>query len=50
MADINTDIKDLSQEDAATEIAALQADLKQWAREYYENDAPSVEDSVYDVA
>ena len=38
MADINTDIKDLSQEDAATEIAALQADLKQWAREYYEND------------
>ena len=50
MADINTDIKDLSQEEAATEIAALQADLKQWAREYYENDAPSVEDSVYDVA
>ena len=33
MADINTDIKDLSQEDAATEIAALQAELKQWARE-----------------
>ena len=50
MADINTDIKDLSQEEAATEIAALQADLKQWASEYYENDAPSVEDSVYDVA
>ena len=50
MADINTDIKNLSQEEAATEIAALQADLKQWAREYYENDAPSVEDSVYDVA
>ncbi|WP_373892536.1 NAD-dependent DNA ligase LigA [Weissella confusa] len=50
MADINTDIKDLSQEEAATEIAALQTDLKQWAREYYENDAPSVEDSVYDVA
>lgn len=50
MADINTDIKNLSQEEAATEIAALQVDLKQWAREYYENDAPSVEDSVYDVA
>ncbi|WP_270321726.1 NAD-dependent DNA ligase LigA [Weissella confusa] len=50
MADINTDIRNLSQEEAATEIAALQADLKQWAREYYENDAPSVEDSVYDVA
>ncbi|MCM0582839.1 NAD-dependent DNA ligase LigA [Weissella diestrammenae] len=32
------------------EVAELQTKLKRWAQEYYENDAPSVEDAVYDLA
>ncbi|MDR3189708.1 MAG: NAD-dependent DNA ligase LigA [Lactobacillaceae bacterium] len=44
------DINELTSKQASAEIKHLQADLKRWAAEYYENDAPSVEDSVYDVA
>ncbi|SUP58949.1 DNA ligase [Weissella viridescens] len=29
-------------------IQTLESQLKQWAQEYYENDAPSVEDARYD--
>ena len=42
------DIVTMTVIEAKAEIDALQQDLKQWAQEYYENDAPSVEDAVYD--
>ena len=42
------DIATMTVIEAKAEIDALQQDLKQWAQEYYENDAPSVEDAVYD--
>lgn len=34
--------------EATEKLAVLQAQLKQWAAEYYQNDAPTVEDSDYD--
>lgn len=33
---------------AATEAAKLRTQLNQWRTEYYDNDAPNVEDDVYD--
>ncbi|AIM64187.1 DNA ligase [Weissella ceti] len=36
--------------DAQTRILELESTLKQWAQEYYENDAPSVSDAEYDRA
>jgi DNA ligase (NAD+) len=38
-----------TQESAAPVIAALVTKLNTWRREYYTNDAPSVEDSEYDA-
>ena len=35
---------------AKTEIGPLRTQLKQWGREYYEQDQPTVEDYVYDRA
>ncbi len=34
---------------AATEAAKLRTQLNQWRTEYYDNDAPNVEDDVYDT-
>lgn len=34
----------------AQRVTELETQLKQWAQEYYENDAPTVEDHVYDEA
>jgi len=42
--------ENLTLDQAKKEIADLQPKLQRWAQEYYENDAPSVEDSVYDVS
>lgn len=39
-----------STEQAQEEMAALQKQLKQWAAEYYEKDAPEVSDAEYDRA
>ncbi|GAK31099.1 NAD(+)-dependent DNA ligase [Weissella oryzae SG25] len=39
---------DSNMEKVQAKIAQLEQQLKTWAREYYENDAPSVEDAVYD--
>lgn len=36
--------------DAAEQMAKLQNQLQQWAKEYYENDSPTVEDAEYDQA
>lgn len=36
--------------DIQNQINTLEQQLKQWAQEYYENDAPSVEDAKYDQA
>lgn len=36
--------------EAAKQIDTLQNQLQQWAKEYYENDAPTVEDAEYDQA
>ncbi|CAM3121209.1 NAD-dependent DNA ligase LigA [Lactiplantibacillus plajomi] len=38
----------LTADQAAKQAATLRARLNQWRREYYDNDAPSVEDDVYD--
>ncbi|RRK09813.1 NAD-dependent DNA ligase LigA [Lactiplantibacillus garii] len=38
----------MDQSTAATEAADLRIKLNQWRREYYDNDAPNVEDDVYD--
>ncbi|SCB74508.1 DNA ligase (NAD+) [Weissella bombi] len=35
---------------AAEQMAKLQNQLQQWAKEYYENDSPTVEDAEYDQA
>lgn len=35
-------------EQAADEAAALRQTLNEWRRQYYDEDAPNVEDSVYD--
>lgn len=36
--------------EAAKEIASLSAQVKQWAEAYYTQDAPQVDDAVYDAA
>ena len=41
-------IESLTATTAATEAVALRAELNQWRRDYYDNDAPKVEDDVYD--
>lgn len=41
-------IQQYTQEEAQTEIDALVAQLNQWRQEYYQRDAPTVEDNVYD--
>lgn len=38
----------LTKEQAAAELGPLRDQLRQWGREYYEQDAPTVEDYVYD--
>ena len=38
----------LTKEEAAAELGPLRDQLRQWGREYYEQDAPTVEDYVYD--
>ena len=38
----------LTKEQAAVELGPLRDQLRQWGREYYEQDAPTVEDYVYD--
>lgn len=43
-----TDVTLTDVNEAAKQIATLQNQLKQWAKEYYENDAPTVEDAEYD--
>lgn len=35
---------------AKSRLSQLRADIIKWGREYYDNDAPTVEDSVYDDA
>lgn len=50
MADTFQNIKEMTLAQATAEMNHLQADLKKWAREYYEADAPSVTDSIYDQA
>ena len=47
---MSIDIENLTEDQARVHVSTLQAQLKQWAQEYYENDAPSVEDAVYDEA
>ncbi|MBM7617450.1 DNA ligase (NAD+) [Weissella uvarum] len=39
---------DAQQQQAQQQINELETQLKQWAKEYYEQDAPSVEDAQYD--
>ena len=41
-------IASLNATTAATEVAALRVQLNQWRRDYYDQDAPNVEDDVYD--
>lgn len=43
-------VNDYSHEEAAGEVAGLVTQLNQWRQEYYDNDAPSVDDHVYDEA
>jgi len=44
----NKPISELDQAAAATEAASLRTELNQWRQDYYDNDAPKVEDDVYD--
>jgi len=48
MADTFPNIQEMTLAQATAELIDLQADLKKWAHEYYEADAPSVPDSTYD--
>lgn len=41
-------VNDLTLKEATAEIGPLKAQLLQWGKEYYEQDAPTVEDYVYD--
>lgn len=41
-------VNNLTQEEATKEIGPLKERLIKWGKEYYEQDAPSVEDYVYD--
>ncbi|MFB9769812.1 NAD-dependent DNA ligase LigA [Lactiplantibacillus modestisalitolerans] len=41
-------ITELDETAAAAEAAALRPQLNQWRQDYYDNDAPKVEDDVYD--
>lgn len=41
-------VNDLTLKEATAEIGPLKAQLLQWGKEYYEQDAPIVEDYVYD--
>ncbi|BDZ30440.1 NAD-dependent DNA ligase LigA [Lactiplantibacillus sp. WILCCON 0030] len=41
-------IESLNATTAATEAADLRVELNQWRQDYYDNDAPKVEDDVYD--
>ena len=34
--------------EAAQQMEKVQLQLQQWAKEYYENDSPTVEDAEYD--
>ena len=43
-----TEVAQMDSTEAAEQIEKLQKQLQQWAKEYYENDAPTVEDSEYD--
>ena len=45
-----TEVAQMDLTEAAEQIKKLQKQLQQWAKEYYENDAPTVEDSEYDQA
>lgn len=40
----------LDEATAQKRIAELRSQIKQWGQEYYENDAPTVEDFTYDAA
>lgn len=42
--------KSTNQAEAQAQVQALETQLKQWAHEYYEQDAPSVLDATYDAA
>ncbi|MDF9445827.1 NAD-dependent DNA ligase LigA, partial [Limosilactobacillus mucosae] len=41
-------VNNLTREEATKEIGPLKERLIKWGKEYYEQDAPSVEDYVYD--
>lgn len=41
-------ISELSAQQAASEAAQLRPTLNQWRQDYYDNDAPNVEDDIYD--
>ncbi|KRL94224.1 NAD-dependent DNA ligase LigA [Levilactobacillus hammesii] len=43
-------INTLTEEQAATEAAELRPQLTKWGKQYYDADAPAVEDDVYDRA
>lgn len=43
-------LTELSKDQVQAKLPALRAQLRQWGKEYYEQDAPSVADYVYDAA
>lgn len=46
----NEQLTELSKDQLAAKLPELRAQLRQWGKEYYEQDAPSVADYVYDQA